>query len=104
VEDNRLSYLFLGMGIGVAIGVLFAPKAGEETRRLIRDKADEGRDFVKRRADEARGSAEEIVERGKGAVERQKDQLSAAVEAGKQAYRDTVVPDAGAPKPEVEGV
>ena len=104
MEDNRLSYLFLGMGIGVAIGVLFAPKAGEETRRLIRDKADEGRDYVKRRADDARGSAEEVVERGRGAVERQRDQLSAAVEAGKQAYRDTIVSDADVPKPEAEGV
>jgi gas vesicle protein len=88
--NNKLSYFFLGMGIGVAIGILFAPKSGEETRRLIKEKADEGKGYVKRRSEEARESASELVERGKEAVGRQKDQLSAAVEAGKQAYREAV--------------
>ena len=92
-DNNRLSYFFLGMGIGVAIGVLFAPKSGEETRRLIREKADEGRDYVKQRSDDVKGSASELVDRGKDAVSRQKDQLSAAVEAGKQAYKEAVSPE-----------
>lgn len=30
-DDNRISYFFLGLGLGVAVGVLFAPKSGEET-------------------------------------------------------------------------
>lgn len=38
-EDKKLSYFFLGVGIGVAVGLLFAPKSGEETRELIRSKA-----------------------------------------------------------------
>ena len=83
MEDNsRLSYFFLGMGIGVAVGILFAPKAGDETRRYIRERADEGRDFVKRRTGDMRESATGLVDRGKDAVARQKDQISAAVEAG----------------------
>ena len=102
VEDNsRLSYFFLGMGIGVAVGILFAPKSGEETRRIIRDRADEGRGYVKRRSEElrdsasdlvekGRGAASDLVEKGKGAVKSQKDQISAAVEAGKSAYKDAV--------------
>ena len=87
-DNNRLSYFFLGMGIGVAIGVLFAPKSGEETRRLIREKADEGRGYVKNRSEEVKGSATELVDRGKDVVTRQKEQLAAAVEAGKQAYKE----------------
>jgi len=93
-EDKKLSYFFLGMGIGVAVGILFAPKSGEETRELIRTKAGEGRDYLKRRGEEARESATEWVERGRTAVSRQKEQLSAAVEAGKQAYREAVSGDA----------
>ncbi|MBK7928228.1 MAG: YtxH domain-containing protein [Bryobacterales bacterium] len=93
-EDKKLSYFFLGMGIGVAVGILFAPKSGEETRELIRSKAGEGKDFLKRRGEEARESATEWVERGRTAVGRQKEQLSAAVEAGKQAYREAVTGDA----------
>lgn len=95
-ENNKLSFFFLGMGLGVAIGILFAPNSGEETRRLIRDKADEGRDYVKRRSEDVRHSAENAVDRGRSAVSRQRDQLSAAVEAGKQAYRDAVSPASNA--------
>lgn len=93
-EDKKLSYFFLGMGIGVAVGILFAPKSGEETRELLRAKAGESKDYLKRRGEEARESATEWVERGRTAVGRQKEQLSAAVEAGKQAYREAVTGDA----------
>ena len=92
-EDKKLSYFFLGVGIGVAVGLLFAPKSGEETRELIRSKAGEGKDYLKRRGEEARESATEWVERGRTAVSRQKEQLTAAMEAGKQAYRDAVSGD-----------
>lgn len=89
-EDNKLSYFFLGLGVGVAVGVLFAPKSGEETRNLLRDKAGEGADYVKRRGEELRGQASDALDRGKQTLQRHKDNLSAAVEAGKQAYRDAV--------------
>ncbi|MCW5979903.1 MAG: YtxH domain-containing protein [Bryobacteraceae bacterium] len=102
-DSGRFSYFFLGLGIGVAIGVLFAPKAGDETRHYIKAKADEGKDYIKRRSEEVRGSASTLVERGKEAVNRQKDQLSAAVEAGKQAYREAVG-GVGEKGPEPQGV
>jgi len=89
-DDNKLSFFFLGLGLGVAVGVLFAPKAGSETRDLIRSKANEGADFVKRRSSEFRDQASEALDKGKQTLQRQKDNLSAAVEAGKQAYRDAV--------------
>src|SRR5712671_5023363 len=89
-DDNRLSYFFLGLGLGVAVGVLFAPKSGEETRTLIRSKAEEGADFVKRKGEDLRESAADVYERGKQRVARHKDNLSAAVDAGKKAYRDAV--------------
>ncbi len=89
-EEKKLSYFFLGLGIGVAVGIVFAPKSGQETRDLIRSKADEGKEYLRRRTEELRESAGDIIDRGKGAMQRQRDQLSAAVEAGKQAYRDAV--------------
>ena len=105
MEDNsRLSYFFLGMGIGVAVGILFAPKSGEETRKYLRDRADEGRDYVKRRSDDVRTQAGGIVDKGKHAVTRQKDQLSAAVEAGKQAYREAVQTSSEPSEAEPEGI
>ena len=89
-EENKLSYFFLGLGLGVAVGILFAPKPGEDTRELIRSKADEGKDYLKKRGEELYGSAGELVDRSRSAVGRQKDQLGAAVQAGKEAYREAV--------------
>lgn len=89
-EERGLSYFFLGLGIGVAIGVLFAPKSGEETRGYLRSKAGEGREYLKRRGEELYESAGELVEKGKAAITSQKERLAAAVEAGKQAYREAV--------------
>jgi gas vesicle protein len=89
-DDNKFSYFFLGLGLGVAVGLLFAPKAGSETRDLLLTKADEGKEFLKRRSNELRDTAADAMEKGKTAVTRQKDHLSAAMEAGKQAYRDAV--------------
>ncbi len=94
-EDKKLSYFFLGLGIGVAVGILFAPKSGEETRELIRSKAGEGTDYLRRRSEDLREKAADIVERGKGAVQRQKEQLQAAVDAGRLAYRESVSTTAG---------
>jgi len=89
-DDNKLSYFFLGLGLGVAVGVLFAPKSGAETRTLLRSKAQEGADYVKRRGVELRDQASDVIDRGKQTVSRHKDNLSAAVDAGRQAYRDAV--------------
>lgn len=89
-DDNKFSYFFLGLGLGVAVGLLFAPKSGAETRDLILSKADESKDYLKRRTVELRESASEAIDRGKTAVSRQRDNLTAAVEAGKQAYREAV--------------
>lgn len=100
-ERSGFGYFLLGLGIGVAAGMLWAPRTGEETRQLIADKAGEGADYLKNRAQEGtdyvrqraenvKQSASELYERGRTSVARQKDTLSAAVEAGKQAYREAV--------------
>lgn len=96
MEDNKLSYFLFGLGMGVAVGILFAPKSGEETRDLLRSRAGEGRDFLRRKGEEVRESTGEALSRGREALASQKENLAAALEAGKQAYRDAMV--AGRPK------
>ena len=87
-EDNKLGYFFLGLGLGVAVGVLFAPQSGEETRRLLKDKAEEGAEYVKRRTSDLQETAAEALECSKQGLQRRKETLAAAVEAGRQAYRE----------------
>jgi gas vesicle protein len=105
-EDRRIAYFLLGLGVGVAAGVLFAPKSGLETRELLKSKAEEGKEFIARRSEELKESASEILDRGKQAVARQKEQVAAAVEAGKQAYRENSgrTEPAADPAEYVEGV
>ena len=87
-EDSRLPYFLLGLGIGVAAGVLFAPKSGAETREYLRTKATDSADYVKRRSLDIRDTATQAIERGKESLQRQRESLTAAVEAGKSAYRE----------------
>lgn len=106
-EDRKIPYFLLGLGLGVAVGILFAPKSGAETRQLLKSKADEGKEYVKRRTDEVLHDAEELIERGKRTVVRQKEQIASAVEAGRQAYRESVAsPPPPAPTADdlIEGV
>jgi gas vesicle protein len=88
MEENKATYFLLGLGLGVAAGMLLAPKSGEETRNLIRSKAGEGKEYLRRRTEELAESATEVMDKGKAAVTKQKDQIAAAMEAGKQAYRE----------------
>jgi gas vesicle protein len=99
VDKNGLSAFLLGLGVGVAVGMLFAPKSGQETRELIRSKAGEGADFLKQRTAGATQTAAEWVDKGREALSRQRDNVADAVEAGRQAYRDAVNPQ----QPPAEG-
>jgi gas vesicle protein len=90
VGDNsgsKVSYFLAGLGIGALVGILFAPKSGEETREYLSSKADEGRDYAQRKAQELRERAEDLIQRSKEIMDRQKEGVAAAVEAGKDAYR-----------------
>jgi gas vesicle protein len=83
---SKITYFLVGLGVGALVGVLFAPKSGEETREYLSKKADEGREFAQRKARELRERADELIERGKDVASRRKDSISAAVEAGREAY------------------
>jgi gas vesicle protein len=83
---SKVSFFLVGLGIGALMGILFAPKSGEDTREYLTSKADEGRDYAQRKARELRERAEDLIERSKEIMSRQKDSLTAAVDAGKDAY------------------
>jgi gas vesicle protein len=84
---SKVSYFLVGLGIGALIGILFAPKSGEETREFLAQKAEEGKEYAQRKARELRERAEDLVDRGKTVAARQKESLSAAVDAGREAYQ-----------------
>ena len=71
----------IGMGAGAALGLLFAPQSGEDTRDYLRETAQDGVD--------------EVVSRGKAAARRvrrtvddAKDLVSEVADSAEGAYRD----------------
>lgn len=100
----KLPCFLLGLGVGAAVGILYAPAPGEEFRGDLRKRADEGRDYVKRRGGVLRQQADDILHRGRETAQGQRDQLAAALEAGRKAYRDATASSDAEPGPEpVEG-
>jgi gas vesicle protein len=83
----KISYFLVGLGIGTLVGILFAPKSGEETREYLAAKADEGREYAQKKARELRERAEDLIERSKEIINREKGSIAAAVEAGKETYQ-----------------
>ena len=84
---SKVSFFIVGLGVGALVGILFAPKSGEETREYLSNKAEEGKEYAQRKARELRERAEDLIERSKEIMARQKDAVSSAVEAGKETYR-----------------
>lgn len=70
----------LGFGIGVTIGVLFAPKPGSETRQYIADKTSEGTDFLVQQSQQIKDTATDLLERGKQTVASQKEKVGSMFE------------------------
>lgn len=87
-------WFLAGLGVGTALGVLYAPKPGAETRDSLRSAAGESREMMQERARRYREQAQQWADRGKDAIAQQKENLRSAFEAGRQAYREaTQTPD-----------
>ena len=80
------NYFLVGLGIGSLIGVLFAPKSGEETREYIAKKAREGSELARKKAREMQVRVEENVERGKEIINQTEGQIAMAIDAGIETY------------------
>ncbi|MFZ0774740.1 MAG: YtxH domain-containing protein [Candidatus Sulfotelmatobacter sp.] len=98
-DQNSSSFVWFlaGLGLGGLVGVLYAPRSGNETREELRARAEQGRDYVRNRARETREQASQWVDKGRDVINQQKDQFRAAYEAGRQAYQDATT-ETGAPK------
>jgi gas vesicle protein len=98
-DSNSFLWFLAGLGFGAIAGILYAPRAGSETREALLSKAEEGRDFVRDRGRQAREQATGWAERGREVLNQQKEQFRSAYEAGRQAYQETAHPESGdAPK------
>ncbi|PSH05301.1 MAG: YtxH domain-containing protein [Acidobacteria bacterium] len=98
--SSGILWFLAGLGIGAAVGVLYAPKAGSETRESLLNAAGDGRDLVQERARKYKQQAQEWADRGKDVISQQKENIRSAFEAGRKAYRDAndePTPEPGTP-------
>lgn len=67
-EDNsgKLIWFLAGASIGAAIALLYAPKSGEEIRRLLKEKALEGKESLAESSHGIVDKGRELYEKGKG--------------------------------------
>ena len=72
-----MAYL-LGAVSGAAIALLWSPSAGEETRRYLNERAQEGKERATTAARE-----------GRAFVQRQRETFTTAVDRGREAYQQS---------------
>jgi gas vesicle protein len=87
-DGGGILWFLAGLGIGAALGILYAPKTGDETRQQLRDAAEQGREAMRERARQARDQAGTWADKGREYLNSQKEQIRSAYEAGRQAYRE----------------
>ncbi len=97
-EGNGFLWFLAGLGVGAVVGVLYAPKSGDETRDALRAKAQEGTERARHHARRVREQAGDWVDRGRDVLNQQKEQFRSAYEAGRQAYHETTAAGAEPPK------
>ena len=71
----------IGLGVGAILGLVFAPQSGEDTRALLREKAEDG-------IDEAVARGKKVARRAQAAADNAREFVDQAVEAGQGAYRE----------------
>ena len=86
-SSPAVALAFIGGAVaGVVVGLLLAPKSGEETRRAVKGYARRAEEEVLEKAKEARAALDQTIERGKHFIA----EKTVAVEAAAKAGRETV--------------
>ena len=61
---TAVTFLLIGLGVGAAVGLLLAPKAGQKLRKDLRRSYGDARDTVSEWTDEAKERFADAVEKG----------------------------------------
>jgi gas vesicle protein len=87
MKNNRSKWghpavtLCIGLGVGALVGILLAPKSGEETRDDIVDGVTDG-------VEEIRARSAKVARGARRFANEAKERLDDAAEAGTEAYRE----------------
>jgi gas vesicle protein len=82
-DKGGFGWFLVGLGIGAAVGVLYAPKPGSETRDELASSAREGSEYVKQRSREAADKVTDLADRGREQINEYVDKGKDAVDKGR---------------------
>ncbi len=92
--SQRVMWLCIGAAIGAGIALLYAPKTGKETRKLIRRKAEDARETIADTSEQIRDkvieTSEQIMDAGREVYRKGAEFANSAAglfEAGRRAMR-----------------
>jgi gas vesicle protein len=90
-ENDSADMLFAllgGLGAGIGLGLLLAPKPGRELRADLDRTACDSMSKIKQSAEELKTSASSLIEKAKTTAQTHKEGVGQAIAAGKRAYQE----------------
>jgi len=63
-SGTAVAFLLIGLGVGAALGMLLAPKAGRQIRKDLRRSYEDALETISEWTDEAKDRFDEAVEKG----------------------------------------
>ena len=90
---SMLFAFLMGGFVGAGVALILAPQSGSETRKQVRDLAEDVKEKtadikekVTKGVEQGKGAVSTTLEMGKEFIEEKKTALSSAIEAGKEAF------------------
>jgi gas vesicle protein len=90
--NNKLFYLLAG----AAVGVLFAPKSGQEMRTDLSDKVDDLRSKLQKKVEDTHftedvsNTVKNVMERGRNVASIGRQRFNESVEAGRRKFNESL--------------
>lgn len=94
-DTTGMGWFVAGLGLGALVGVLFAPKAGRETRESLMSGARESKEFVAARSKQAREQVNAAVDRGRDQIHEYAERGKEVAEKGRERWDSMVERVAG---------
>jgi len=97
--NDKLLYFGAGFGLGLALGALFAPQSGQQTRRNLSNKMDDLSHKVQDRIElsgireTANQTLQNVVEKGRNVANIGRRRLNESIETGRRKFNQSIEDD-----------
>ncbi|HEX6896770.1 MAG TPA: YtxH domain-containing protein [Bryobacteraceae bacterium] len=89
-SNNEFSYLLAGFGAGIALGMLFAPRSGSDTRNYLHSKAEDTARQIKEQSGKVMDTANETIGRAKDMANQTIGRVQGMMQQSGSSIKETV--------------